>query len=264
MTELNVLVAIKRVPGSAGTVVLTEDAMGVDTRHVGYTVSPHEECAVEAAVQVTETHGGEAVVLTVGPQDAIEQLRDALAVGVRQAVHVIADSDGYGPADVAAAITDVVRAHAVDGRAYDLLLFGTDAADTGDFQVGIRTAYLLGIPVVSGVRSFEVDVEATGARLVIAIGDGPDGEETFEVPLPAVLTIKEGGITPRYPSIPGRLKAKKAPVEQVAPTGTPAGTGRLRLTMPPELPSQVQILGTGADGAPALVDVLIKIGVVGR
>jgi electron transfer flavoprotein beta subunit len=258
---VNVLVAIKRVPGSAGTVVLTDDAMGVDTRHVGYTVSPHEECAVEAAVQLIEQHGGEAVVLTVGPDDAIEQLRDALAMGVRQAVHVTADSDRYGPADVAAAVADVARAHAADGRPYDLLLFGTDAADTGDFQVGIRTSYLLGLPVVSGVRSFELD---PAARTVTAIGDGPDGEETFEVPLPAVLTVKEGGITPRYPSIPGRLKAKRAPVEQVEPTGTPGGTGRLRLTMPPEVPSQVEILGTGADAVPALVDVLAKIGVIGR
>jgi electron transfer flavoprotein beta subunit len=261
MTELNVLVCIKRVPGSAGTVVLTDDGMDVDTKHVGYTVSPHEECAVEAAVQLTETHGGEATVLTLGPDDAIEQLRDALAMGVRQAVHVVADNRHYGPADVAEAVAGVARARAEAGTPFDLLLFGTDAADTGDFQVGIRTSYLLGVPVVSGVRAFDVD---PGARTVTATGDGPDGEETFEVPLPAVLTVKEGGITPRYPSIPGRLKAKKAPVEQVVPAGAPAGTGRLRLAMPPEVPSQVEILGEGADAAPALVDVLQKIGVVGR
>jgi electron transfer flavoprotein beta subunit len=261
MTELNVLVCIKRVPGSAGTVVLTDDAMDVDTKHVGYTVSPHEECAVEAAVQLTETHGGEATVLTLGPEDAIEQLREALAMGVRQAVHVLADNRAYGPADVSEAIAGVARAHADGGSPYDLLLFGTDAADTGDFQVGIRTAYLLGVPVVSGVRAFEVD---PAAGLVTATGDGPEGEETFEVPLPAVLTVKEGGITPRYPSIPGRLKAKRAPVEQVAPAAAPAGPGRLRLSMPPEAPSQVEILGEGADAAPALVDVLQKIGVVGR
>lgn len=261
MSELNVLVCIKRVPGSAGTVVLTDDGMDVDTKHVGYTVSPHEECAVEAAVQLTEHHGGEATVLTLGPEDAIEQLRDALAMGVRQAVHVVADNRQYGPADVAETVAGVARARAEAGTPFDLLLFGTDAADTGDFQVGIRTSYLLGVPVVSGVRSFEVDPDA---RTVTATGDGPDGEETFEVPLPAVLTVKEGGITPRYPSIPGRLKAKKAPVEEIVPTGTPAGTGRVRLAMPPEVPSQVEILGEGADAAPALVDVLQKIGVVGR
>jgi electron transfer flavoprotein beta subunit len=78
----NVLVCIKRVPGSAGQILLTPDEQSVDTRHVGHTVSPHEECAVEAAVQVVETHGGAATVLTLGPEDAVEQLREALAIGV--------------------------------------------------------------------------------------------------------------------------------------------------------------------------------------
>ena len=255
---VNVLVCIKRVPGTAGTVVLTPDEQGVDARHVGFTVSPHEECAVEAAVEVVEAHGGSSTVLTLGPEDAVEQLRDALAMGIGSAVHVVADSDGYGPADVASAIAGVVNAAAERPQ---LLLFGTDAADTGDFQVGIRVAYLLGLPVVSGVRSFEVD--AAGGR-VVATGDGPEGEETFEVPLPAVLAVKEGGITPRYPSIPGRLKAKRAPVERVEPVAPVAGSGRVRLTLPPEQPSAVEILGTGPDAAGAVVDLLQKIGVVNR
>ena len=256
---MNTLVCIKRVPGASSSVTLTDDAMGVDTKHVGYTTSPHEEVAVEAAVQRMEQHGGEATVLTVGPEDALEQLRDALAMGARSAVHVETDSDAFGPADVARAIADVVSSRAGTDGAFDLVLLGNDAADTGDFQVGIRLAYRLGWPVVTGVRSFTVD----GGR-VAAVGDGPDGIEHFDVPLPAVLTVKEGGITPRYPSLPGRIKAKKAPVENVAPAFAPAGSGRVRLHLPPEQPSQVQILGEGADAAPALVDVLEQIGVIGR
>lgn len=260
---MNTLVCIKRVPAASSAVTLTDDAMGVDTRHVGYTTSPHEECAVEAAVQLVEAHGGTAAVLTVGPEDALEQLRDALAMGVKSAVHVVADSDAFGPADVARAVADVVGARAGSDDAVDLVLLGNDAADTGDFQVGIRLAYRLGWPVVTGVRSFSVVESADGSR-VAALGDGPDGVEHFDVPLPAVLTVKEGGITPRYPSLPGRIKAKKAPVENVSPGFEPAGSGRVRLHLPPEQPSQVQILGEGADAAPALVDVLEQIGVVGR
>jgi electron transfer flavoprotein beta subunit len=260
---MNVLVCIKRVPGSSAAVTLTADAMGVDTRHVGHTVSPHEECAVEAAVQCVEQHGGEAVVLTVGPQDAIEQVREALAVGVRSAVHVEGDTDAFGPADVARAVADVVTARSATDAAVDLVLLGNDAADTGDFQVGVRLAYRLGWPVVTGVRSFEVTA-TDGTGRVAAVGDGPDGVEHFDLPLPAVLTVKEGGITPRYPSIPGRLKAKKAPVEVVTAAFEPAGSGRVRLHLPTEQPSQVEILGQGADAAPALVDVLERIGVVTR
>jgi electron transfer flavoprotein beta subunit len=253
----NVLVCIKRVPGSAGQILLTPDEQSVDARHVGHTVSPHEECAVEAAVQVVETHGGTATVLTLGPEEAIEQLREALAIGVGGAVHVQTDNEAFGPADVAAAIADVARSRAAAGEGFDLLLFGNDAADTGDFQVGIRVAYELGMPVVTGVRAFHLD----GDR-VVATGDGPDGTEIFEVELPAVLTVKEGGITPRYPSIPGRLKAKRAPVEVVSPSGTPAGTGRVRLALPPEQPSAVEILGTGPEAAKAVVDLLVRVGAV--
>jgi electron transfer flavoprotein beta subunit len=256
---MEVLVCIKRVPGSSGTVTLTADGLGVDTKHVGHVVSPHEECAVEAAVQVVEQHGGSATVLTLGPGDALEQLREALAVGVGAGVHVVADSDRFGPADVAAEIARVVEAHAAQGKSYDLVLFGNDSADAGNFQVGIRVAYLLGRPVVTGVRSLEVVDGVVRAR-----GDGPEGAELFELPLPAVLTVSEGGITPRYPSIPGRLKAKRAPVEQREPTVEPAGTGRVRLTLPPEQASTVEILGTGPEAAAAVVDVLQKIGVTSR
>ncbi len=256
---MDVLVCIKRVPGSAGTVTLTADGAGVDTRHVGHTVSPHEECAVEAAVQLAELHGGSATVLTLGPEEAIEQLREALAVGVSSAVHVLAETERYGPADVAAQVAAVIEAHAAAGREYDLVLFGNDSADAGNFQVGIRVAYLLGRPVVTGVRSLEVADGVVRAR-----GDGPEGAELYELPLPAVLTVKEGGITPRYPSIPGRLKAKRAPVERVEPGVDPTGTGRVRLSLPPEQASTVQLLGSGPDAAAAVVDVLVKIGVVGR
>src|SRR5215203_1837164 len=97
---MDVLVCVKRVPEIAGSVTLTDDAMSVDARHVGYTVSPHEECAVELAVQTAKATGGEVTVLSVGSEDAVQQLRDALAVGCTAAVLVEADADDLGPADV--------------------------------------------------------------------------------------------------------------------------------------------------------------------
>ena len=84
----DVLVCIKRVPGSSGQLLLSADEQSVDARHVGWTVSPHEDCAVELATQVASATGGTATVLTVGSADAVEQLRDALAVGCAAAVLV--------------------------------------------------------------------------------------------------------------------------------------------------------------------------------
>ena len=255
----DVLVCIKRVVDSSGEVVLTDDAQAVDGRYAGFTMSNHEECAVELAVQVAAATGGRASVLTLGDADAVEQLRSALAVGCTAATHVEADSSRFGPADVAREIAAVVRDHAEAGEGHDLVLLGNDAADSGDFQVGIRLAYELGWPVVNGVATVRVE-----DGVVVAAGDGPEGHETYRVPLPAVVTVLEGGVEPRYPTVPGRMKAKKVAIEQRTPTAEPAGPKRVRLLLPPPAPSNVQVLGKGADAAPAVVDLLEQLGVLAR
>jgi electron transfer flavoprotein beta subunit len=253
----NVLVCIKRVPDLGGEIRLTPDAMAVDDTSLGYTVSPHEDCAVELAIQTAKDTGGTATVLTLGSSDSVEQLRNALALGCTAAVLVEADGEAHGPADVAAAIADVVRAHEAAGTTYDLVLLGNDASDTGDFQVGIRLAYLLDRPVVAGISTLGVQGDRVTAR-----GGSPDGgTEVFDVPLPAVLTVMEGGVEPRYPSIPGRMKAKKVAIEQVTPSREPVGSGRRRLKLPEAQPSQVTVLGNGPEAAGAVVDLLEQLGV---
>ncbi len=253
----NVLVCVKRVPDATGEVVLTPDGSRVDGRYGGYTTSAHEECAVEIGSQVASATGGDKVtVLTLGGEDSVEQLRAALAVGATDGVRVDADADDFGPADVAAAIAEVIQAREAAGTTYDLVLLGNDAADTGDFQVGIRLAYALGRPVVAGVQTIEVD----GSTATMSV-DSSDGTEVYEVGLPAVATVLEGGVTPRYPSITGKIKAKKAPVETVTTSVQPRGNGRQALRVPPPPPSQVEILGEGAAAAPRLAQVLSELGV---
>lgn len=250
----SVLVCVKRVVDSSSEVVLTEDGQAVDGRYAGFTMSAHEECAVELAVQLATSLGAGAHVMTLGDGDAVEQLRAALAVGCESATHVVADPQSFGPADVAREIAAVAR----DGG-HDLVLLGNDAADSGDFQVGIRLAYELGWPVVNGVANVSV---ADG--VVEASGTGPDGHETYRVPLPAVVTVLEGGVEPRYPTVPGRMKAKKVPIEERQPTAAPAGPGRVKLLLPPPAPSSVQILGKGPEAAPAVVDLFEQLGVLSR
>ena len=255
----SVLVCIKRVVDASGEVVLTDDAQAVDGRFAGFTTSNHEECAVELAVRVAGATGGTATVATVGEPDAVEQLRTALAVGCAAAVLVEADPARLGPADVARELAAVVRDLGADGAGPELVLLGNDAADSGDFQVGIRLAYELGWPVVNGVSSVVVE-DGT----VVADGDGPEGHETYRVPLPAVVTVLEGGVEPRYPTVPGRMRARKVPIEQRPLAAEPRGPGRVRLLLPPPQPSDVQVLGPGAAAAPAVVDLLERLGVVER
>ena len=253
----DVLVCVKRVPDVTGEVVLTADGMRIDGRYAGYTTSPHEEAAVALAVQVAQATEGSVTVLSVGSPDSVEQIRAGVAVGATDGILVEADADGLGPADVAEAIAEAVRAREAAGTTYELLLLGNDAADTGDFQVGVRLAYLLDRPVVAGIQT----VEASDGRAVLR-GEGPEGTEVYDIELPAVVTVMEGGVTPKYPSVTGRMRAKKAPVEAVTWSGTAAGAGRLGLSVPEPPPTQVTVLGEGSGAAPALVGVLRELKVV--
>jgi electron transfer flavoprotein beta subunit len=101
---MEILVCVKRVPMVGGKVVVTPDGQDVDTRMSGFTVSPHEECAVEEAVQLTERLGGTVSVLTLGPPEAADQLRDMLSLGAGHGVLLETDGREWGPIATAAAI----------------------------------------------------------------------------------------------------------------------------------------------------------------
>jgi electron transfer flavoprotein beta subunit len=251
---MNILVCIKRVPATGGKITLTPDEQEIDTRYLGFTISPHEECAVEEAIRLVETHGGAVTVLTLGPAAAEEQLRDAMAMGVEQAVLLETDGREWDPGATAAAIVEAIGA---GGVAYDLLLLGNEAADTGDYQVAVRVAHALDWPCLSGVKALEVNNGQATAKREVA-----GGWEIYEAPLPAVVTVKEGINLPRYPSLPGRLKAKKKPVERSQPAWPGNGLEKVRLKLPFEQGRQVEILGQGAEAAPKAVEIFQKLGVL--
>jgi len=254
-------VCVKRVPMVGGKIMLTADDQEVDTRLSGFTISPHEECAVEEAVQITERLGGTVSVLTLGPPEAADQLREALALGAKRAVLLETDGREWGPIATAEAIVAEVRRHSADGPGYDLLLCGNEAADTGDYQVGIRVACALGWPCVTGIKNLEI-TQTDGQATVRASREYSGGLETFEFGLPAVITVKEGINLPRYPSLPGRLRAKRATIERDEPQWRDDGLRKRSLRVPASQRKQATVLGTGADGVPALVGVLEEWGLL--
>ena len=254
---MRILVCVKRVPAPGAKINITADGQRVDATNLGFTMSPHEECAVEAGAQLVEQHGGEATVLTLGPVEAEEQIRYAVSVGMQRGVVLPITDDEWDPQRTARAITAAIRdLEAADGS-FDLILFGNESADSGGFQVGIRVAHALGRPMVNGAKGLTVD---DGTAHVEREADS--GREAYELPMPAVVGVKEGITLPRYPTMKGRLASKKAEVATIAPVGAAGGLAKLQLQPPPERVSQTVILGHGPDAAPAVVDVLEEIGVL--
>jgi electron transfer flavoprotein beta subunit len=251
---VNILVCAKRVPMTGGTIVLTADEQAIETRHLGFTISPHEECGVEEAVRLIEAHGGESVVLALGPAEAEEQLRDAMALGIDRAILLQTEEEFDGQA-TAAAIVASIQADREAGVSYDLIFFGNESADSGNYQVGIRVAHALGLPCVTGIKGITVEGGVVRCEQEVA-----GGRDVYQLSLPAVVTVKEGLNLPRYPSVPGRLRAKRKPLETRTPTRRPAGVEKLRLKLPPGQGKQAEILGRGPEAAPAVVEVLRKAG----
>jgi electron transfer flavoprotein beta subunit len=249
---VRILVCVKRVPITGGRMVLTADEQALETKHLGFTISPHEECGVEEAVQIVEAGGGEVVVLTLGPAEAEEQLRDCMAIGADRGILLKTDSIEWDAQATASAIVEAVSGE----EPFDLLLFGNESADAGNYQVGIRVAYALGLPVVTGLKKIEIGDGR--ARVERDVGGSRD---VYEVPLPAVLTVLEGLNLPRYPSVPGRLRAKSKPLAVAEPVRPESKLEKLRLVVPEGQGKQAEILGNGAEAAPRVVEIMLQLGV---
>jgi electron transfer flavoprotein beta subunit len=228
---------------TGGKMVLTADGQALETKHLGFTISPHEECAVEEAVRI----GGEVVVLTLGPAEAEEQLRDCMAIGADRGI-LLKTIEEWDAQSTAAAIVDAIRAE----EPFDLILFGNESADAAGFQVGIRIAHALGLPVVTGLKKIEV-----GDGRVRCERDVGGARDVYEATLPAVLTVLEGLNLPRYPSVPGRLRAKSKPLAIVEPMRPEQKLEKLRLVVPEGQGKQAEIL----EDAAQVVAVLQSLGV---
>jgi electron transfer flavoprotein beta subunit len=251
---MEILVCIKRVPMVGSALILTEDAMEIDTRRLGFQLGPHEENAVEAAVQLVEAHGGSVTLLSLGTAESEEQLREQLAIGADRAIIALTDGPEPDPQATAAGLVAAIRS---DGAAFDLVLMGSESADVAGYQTGIRVAHALGLPVVTNVKGLTVD--AGVARCERAVGSE---REVYSVALPAVITVRDGLNIPRYPSVPGRIKARKKPVTTHEVALPAPRMVKRRLVVPEATAKGTTILAPDDQGAAALVEVFREIGVL--
>src|SRR5256884_6584047 len=191
---MRIAVCIKRVPITGGRILLTEDSRAINTQHLGFTMSPHEECGVEEAARLIEANKGDSVVLTLGPREAVEQLRDAMALGVDRGIHLQTDGREWDGEATATALVDAIRADEADHGRFDIIFFGNESADSGGFQVGIRVAYALGRACVTGLKKVTLPGPSVrGEQEVEAGGDG-----LVRAPAHVVPVEKGRSITPQH------------------------------------------------------------------
>ncbi|HWL11644.1 MAG TPA: electron transfer flavoprotein subunit beta/FixA family protein [Ureibacillus sp.] len=201
---MKILVLLKQTFDTEEKIVLSNGK--VSEEGVKFVINPYDEYAVEEAVAIKERQGGEVTVVTVGPSRAEAALRTALAVGVDKAIIVDDESvfgDEFRIAKVLAAVAKRDQ--------YDLILGGYMAVDDGAAQVGPRLAEELEIPHISTITKLEIE---SGK---IRVEKDVEGDtEIIEAALPVLLTAQQGLNEPRYPSLPGIMKAKKKPIEHLA------------------------------------------------
>ncbi|AJS57617.1 electron transfer flavoprotein subunit beta/FixA family protein [Paenibacillus sp. IHBB 10380] len=249
---MNIYVILKQTFDTEEKIVIQNGDIFDDG--VKYIINPYDEYAVEEALRQKEQHGGNIIVVSIGPSRIAEALRTALAMGADEAVHISDDrivGDEFTLSNVLAAY--------FNKQSYDLILGGHFSIDNGGGQVAIRLSQLLNIPHVASI--IKVDVSEHQA---LVLRDSEGDTETVEVTLPALFTAQQGLNEPRYPSLPGIMKAKKKPFHHLTlddlgltETEIRTKTERISLFLPPQRKSGQILQGELNQQASELVHLLL-------
>jgi len=198
---MDVVVCTKYVPTDA---TLGPDHLVVRSGVDG-TLDPGDEYGLELALQLTERHGGEVTVVSMGPDEANQAIQRALAMGAQRGIHVV--DPALRGADALA--TARVLAAAIGRTTFDLVIAGVESTDGYTGTVPVTIAELLDVASITAIRTLEPDGD--GARIERMTEGGFD---VYDCPLPAVVTVTAGAVEPRYPSLKGIMQAKQKPVDR--------------------------------------------------
>ena len=217
---MDIAVLVKQVPDTYAERRMDTSDWTLDRDASDAVIDEIDAKAVEVALQLTELHGGEVTVVTMGPARATETLRKALSMGAHKAVHVL---DG-AIAGSCALQTSQVLAAALRGVGADLVVAGNEATDGRTGSVPAMVAERLGLPAVTSVRTLTVDGSTLTAERVVE-----SGFSEITSPLPAVVSVNEKIAEPRYPNFKGIMAAKSKPVTTLSASDLGLDPGQLGL-----------------------------------
>lgn len=200
---MDIAVLVKQVPDTYSERKLRDGDWTLDRDAADAVIDEIDAKGVEVALTLTEEHGGEVTVVTMGPDRATETLRKALAMGAHKAVHVVDDAlAGSDALQTSAALAAALRTLNAD-----LIITGNEATDGRTSSIPAMLAERLGLPAVTSVRSLTVEGSSLKAERVV---EGGYAEITSS--LPAVVSVNEKIAEPRYPNFKGIMAAKSKPV----------------------------------------------------
>ena len=206
---MKILVIVRQTPDTEAKIQANASGNGIETSDMKWILNPFDEFAVEEAVQIKEALGSELVILTVGPERSVEALRTALAMGGDSSIHI--RDENFGDMD-SFALAKVIASKIKSMGDVDLIFAGKKWIDEESGQVAIQVAEELGIPQATLATRVAVD---EGARKVKVQSEIEGGQRIVELAFPALITCERGLNEPRYASLPGIMKAKKKPLEEV-------------------------------------------------
>jgi electron transfer flavoprotein beta subunit len=244
---VKVVVAVKQVAALGDEVEFTDDERDVDPDYLDYALNEWDTYATEEALRLTESAGGEVVVVTVGPEDAEDAMRRCLAMGADRGIRVESE-ERLDPIQVARALAEVVRAESPD-----LVFTGVQSADAVQAAIGTALAELLDLPRVAVVTKIEL---GNGKATVNRELEG-GLVDVVELDTPALLTIQTGINEPRYATLRAIKQAedKEIEVRQAGDLGEPAYTVR-RMFVPPKGEGAEMLNGSPADVAQRIKEIV--------
>src|SRR5713226_3766458 len=204
--RVNIIVCVKQAPDTEAPIRIQPDGGGIDETGVTLVMNYYDEHATEAGLRLREQFGGMVTLVSVGPQRAKEALRTGLAMGADEAILVSDPAlDGADHLGVARVLAAVIRT-----LPHDTVICGKLSTDDNAAVVGAALAEYLGLPQATAIAYLEVDAAGTGA---VVHREVEGGVEVLAVPFPAVLTVERSLNEPRYPSLPGIMKAKRKEIK---------------------------------------------------
>ncbi len=253
---MKIAVCVKSVPDTESKIAIAADKKNIDSNGVRFITSPYDEFAIEEALRLKEKNGGETTAISLGGAEVTDVLRDSLARGIDNAIHLQdADFDNLDPLSTAKALAAAIK----DGG-YDLVFCGQQGVGGDNTQVPSILAELLDMPQATMLVKLEVDGNKFKAEREIE-----GAHEIVEGTLPAVMSAQKGLNEPRYPSIKGVMAArrKEIAVKDAAALGIKGQVGKStakvhikEMMLPPDRPQGKKIEGDVDTQVKTLVQLL--------